>query len=324
MTSDGTHSYTWDARNHLKQIDSGATASFVYDSFGRRTSKSILGTQTGFLYDGLNPVQELSGTNVTANSLMGGVDEVFQRTDSAGARSFLTDALGSSIALADSTGTLQTQYTFDPFGNTTTSGGATTNSFAYTGRELDATELYFYRARYYNPLVQRFISEDPSDILGGINLYAYAGDNPIRFRDPLGLNPSPGRSGNPWRWVWVPEGNGEPGHYVLVRPSEPPPTDAQRIKQLAPLIVQGAGGIGDPETIGLFYVTSATAGGCAAIGQVCVAIITTGSIIVESLNPNPEIGPPNEHVDPGEPGEGGSYNEPPPISGPPTSGPPLY
>jgi len=52
MTSDGTHSYAWDARNRLSAIDSGTTASFTYDPFGRRGSKTIGGTQTGFLYDG--------------------------------------------------------------------------------------------------------------------------------------------------------------------------------------------------------------------------------------------------------------------------------
>jgi hypothetical protein len=98
MTSDGTHSYTWDARNQLSKIDSGNTASFGYDPFGRRYNKNILGTTTSFLYDGLNVVQEVIGGTNTANSLTGGIDEVFQRTDSAGARSFLTDALGSTLA----------------------------------------------------------------------------------------------------------------------------------------------------------------------------------------------------------------------------------
>jgi hypothetical protein len=80
--------------------------SFQYDPFGRRVSKTI-GGSTQYLYDGANPVQELSGSSASANLLAGGVDEYFQRTDSAGARHFLTDALGSTLALADSTGALQ-------------------------------------------------------------------------------------------------------------------------------------------------------------------------------------------------------------------------
>src|SRR6266705_4250151 len=91
MTSDGTHSYAWDARNRLNQIDLGNTASFTYDPFGRRATKNILATTTSFLYDDANAVQEVIGGSNTANSLMGGVDEVFQRADSAGARSVLTD-----------------------------------------------------------------------------------------------------------------------------------------------------------------------------------------------------------------------------------------
>jgi RHS repeat-associated protein len=188
MTSDGTHSYTWDARNRLSQIDSGTTASFTYDPFKRRTSKTITSTQTGFLYDRGNPVQELSGSAVTANSLMGGIDEAFQRTDSSGARSFLTDALGSTLGLTDQTGTVQTTYSFDAFGDTTTSGSSTTNSFGYTGRELDGTGLYYYRARYYNPSMGRFLSEDPIGLRGGFNRYAYVADSPTRYIDPSGMD----------------------------------------------------------------------------------------------------------------------------------------
>src|SRR5216683_5773746 len=186
LTSDGTNTYTWNARNQLVTISGGASASFQYDPFGRRVSKTI-GGMTQYLYDGANPVQELSGTTASANLLTGGLDEYFQRTDLAGARSFLTDALGSTLALADSSGNLQTQYTFEPFGNTSTTGAATTNSFAYTGRELDATGLYFYRARYYNPALQRSISEDPLGFRGGdANLYGYVWNSPLNFIDPLG------------------------------------------------------------------------------------------------------------------------------------------
>ncbi|HYL83776.1 MAG TPA: RHS repeat-associated core domain-containing protein [Candidatus Angelobacter sp.] len=188
LTSDGTNTYTWNARNQLVSVSGGVTASFQYDAFGRRVSKTI-GVTTQFLYDGANPVQEISGGSASANLVTGGVDEYFQRTDSAGARSFLTDALGSTLALADSTGTLQTSYTFEPFGSTSVTGAATTNGFAYTGRELDASGLYFYRARYYSPYLDRFISEDPLGLAGGdTNLYGYVFNSPVNFVDPLGFD----------------------------------------------------------------------------------------------------------------------------------------
>jgi RHS repeat-associated protein len=187
MTSDGTHSYAWDARNHLSQIDGGATATFTYDPFGRRVSKTILAAGTSFLYDGLNAVQELSGTTPTANLLAGYEDEYFQRTDAGGSRNMLTDALGSSVSLSDSSGAVQTSYVYEPYGNTTTTGSASTNTFEYTGRENDNTGLYFYRNRYYAPQLARFISEDPLGFKGGINIYAYVGDSPTNFTDPDGL-----------------------------------------------------------------------------------------------------------------------------------------
>ena len=71
---------------------------------------------------------------------------------------------------------------------TDASGTASSNSFEYTGRENDSTGLYFYRARYYNPGLQRFVSEDPIGLAGGINQYGYVEGNPISRIDPEGLS----------------------------------------------------------------------------------------------------------------------------------------
>jgi RHS repeat-associated protein len=183
--------------------------SFQYDPLGRRVAKSILTTTTRYLYDGANPVQELSGSTPTANFIAGGVDEYFQRTDSVGAANFMTDVLGSTLALTNSSGTNLAQYTYEPFGNTTVNGGSA-STYQYTGRENDGTGVYFYRARYYSPTLQRFISEDPIGFLGsGPNLYAYASNSPTNFGDPGGTI---GGVLPVWSWLFGPgAGNPLPG-----------------------------------------------------------------------------------------------------------------
>jgi RHS repeat-associated protein len=194
LISDGANTYTWDARDRLVGISGGTTASFTYDPTGRRASKTIAGTTTQFLYDGPNPVQELSGTGtVLANLLTGlGIDEYFTRTDGSGRSTLLADALGSIFALTDDAGAVQTQYTYEPFGNTTASGQASGSSFQYTGRENDGAGLYYYRARYFGTGPQRFLSEDPLRSGGGdFNLYAYVLNSPTNRIDPKGLSGSP-------------------------------------------------------------------------------------------------------------------------------------
>ena len=190
LTSDGTDTFVWNARNQLTSMSGpGLTASFVYDPFGRRVKKTVNGVARDFLYDGVNPIQELSGASIVASHLTGlGIDEYFSRTDSAGTRTFLTDALGATVALTDNTGTVQTEYTYEPFGETTATGAASTNPFQFTGRENDGTTgLYYYRARYYHPVLQRFISEDPIGFAGeDVNLYAYVGNDPVNAIDPDG------------------------------------------------------------------------------------------------------------------------------------------
>jgi RHS repeat-associated protein len=164
LISDGVRSYVWDARNQLASITgTGTTASFRYDALGgRRIRKTVNGTTTEFLYGGLNVMQELSGGTPTANLLTGlGIDDYFLRTDAHGAQILLFDALGSTLGLLDTNGVLQTEYTYGPFGETTATGASRPNPFQYTGRENDATGLYYYRARYYSPTLRRFISEDP-------------------------------------------------------------------------------------------------------------------------------------------------------------------
>ena len=193
MTADGKgNAYTWNARRQLTRIDQGVmvVASFKYDAMGRRVSK-IVGSaaEVKYLYDGSDPVQEKQGATTT-NLLTGlGTDERFARDDTGGRSYFLTDALSSTIALTDTNGAIQQRYSYDPYGKVKLSNPASTltNPYQYTGRENDGTGLNFYRARYYSPTLHRFISEDPIQLVGGPNGYAYVGGNPILLSDPSGL-----------------------------------------------------------------------------------------------------------------------------------------
>jgi YD repeat-containing protein len=108
LTGDGTYTYIYGNRNQLNQIKQGGTvvATIAYDGLGRRRAK-VTSTATQYLYDWLNPVQELNGATppaVTANLLTGlGIDEYFTRKDSSGnLSSFLRDALGSTVGLVGS------------------------------------------------------------------------------------------------------------------------------------------------------------------------------------------------------------------------------
>jgi RHS repeat-associated protein len=94
----------------------------------------------------------------------------------------------------NSSGALANTYTYDSFGNVTASTGTVASPFQFTAREFDPeTGLYYYRARYYDAVTGRFLSEDPARFAGGTTFYEYAANNPALFVDwsgncPVDLN----------------------------------------------------------------------------------------------------------------------------------------
>jgi RHS repeat-associated protein len=220
LTESGqTTTYTWDARDRLVALSGpGLSASFTYDADRRRTSKTTSGFSTTFLYDGVDVIKEVAG-GATVSYLRGlGIDEHLARIDdSAGTSCYVPDALGSTVALTDGGGAVPTEYTYELFGRTVASGAASANAFQFTGRENDGTGLYYYRARYLAPWSPRFAQEDPAERAGAApNLYEYAGNGPVNFVVPLGLQatappvaiPRPGPVGPPFPIplppLWIP------------------------------------------------------------------------------------------------------------------------
>ena len=165
------------------------TTTFRYDPFGRRIQKSgPLGT-TNYLYDGANIVEEVDGAaNILARFLHGPrVDQPLAQGLSGTVSNYESDGLGSITSVTDSSETVQTTYNYDAFGNSSSTTGTLTNSLRYAGREFDQeTNLYFNRARYYDPSSGRFLSEDRLWFSDTPNLFIYSLNNPARLRDPWG------------------------------------------------------------------------------------------------------------------------------------------
>ncbi|MGB4115970.1 MAG: RHS repeat-associated core domain-containing protein [Polaromonas sp.] len=120
--------------------------------------------------------------------------KLFFTYDGFGRRIYLTNALNCVIAqLSDDNanpGALQNSYGYSPYGQSTTVGPDTTNNpIQYTSRENDQAGLNFYRGRYYDPILKRFISEDPAGLTAGLNGYRYVNNAPTEFSDPDGELP---------------------------------------------------------------------------------------------------------------------------------------
>lgn len=97
------------------------------------------------------------------------------------------DALGSVVALSDSAGDTVQLYDYDVYGNFAASDQTHSNPYLFTGRRYDTeSDLYYYRARYYNPTTGRFLQTDPIGYEDGTNWYVYCGNNPFCYTDPSG------------------------------------------------------------------------------------------------------------------------------------------
>ncbi len=190
-----TWNYSWDAENRLIKAASslGKNIEYSYYEDGMLGSKKNLSSSDTryYIYDGIHCIAEYDGANGFIKEYIYGpqIDEVLCSIDEySSARYYHQDALQSVAAITDSFRNKIAAYEYDVYGKIIDSTGSLENEILYTGRWLDSdTNLYYYRARWYDAEVGRFISRDPIGVAGGINLYGYVGNAVVTAVDPLGL-----------------------------------------------------------------------------------------------------------------------------------------
>ncbi len=99
------------------------------------------------------------------------------------------DGRGSVTMLTRPDQAIANRYVYDDFGRFRSKTEGISNAYGFTGRETDVLGLLYYRARYYDPDVGRFLTRDPAGMADGTNLYAYVGNNPVNRVDPSGRLP---------------------------------------------------------------------------------------------------------------------------------------
>jgi len=178
----------------MPSLGSWSTIVYTYDPAGRRIEKKVDGTtQVKYVYDGDHILAEYNNAGTLLRKYVHGpcTDEPICMIEACGTYAgtfyYHFDALGSVVGLTNSGGNMVELYEYSVYGQVAASDENHPNRFMFTGREFDKdTGLYYYRARYYNPEIGRFLQTDPIGYGDGMNMYRYCRNSPVISCDPSG------------------------------------------------------------------------------------------------------------------------------------------
>ncbi len=182
----------YDGFNQLIKTSTGdVTAEYTYDGTGLRTSKNVNGTVTNQIWDGDQIALETNESGNIKNKYVRGINLIYGEEELANKKFYLFNGHGDVTQLTDISGNVIKDYDYDAFGNEKNPDVNDTNVYRYSGEYFDKeTGTIYLRARYYDPGIGRFITEDSvrgtsNDPLS-LNLYTYCGNNPVNYVDPSG------------------------------------------------------------------------------------------------------------------------------------------
>ncbi len=188
-TSKGGVANTWDYEHRLTSVG-GAAAQYFYDGVGNRLRATRSGVSTRYIYDkGGNLLAETNNAGAITRYYIHG-QGMLAFVEGSTAYTYHHDAVGNTVAVTDGSGVVKNAYAYTSYGRVTNKTEAVAQPFQFAGQFGVMTEtngLLYMRARYYDPKIGRFLSEDPAGFDGGLNLYAYVGGNPVMGVDPTGL-----------------------------------------------------------------------------------------------------------------------------------------
>ncbi len=198
-------SFDYNTENRLETVKDnvGATvASYYYDPFGRRLYKEVAGTRTYFMYAAEGLISELDSAGVVTQAYgytpqsTYGTSPLYTKT-SAGYAYYQLDHLGTPQQMVNKTGSVVWKAKALSFGDTTVTVNTVTNNLRFPGQYYDAeTQQHYNYFRDYDPNTGRYVQSDPIGLTGGLNTYVYAINNPVLYKDTLGLLYAPQYSGN--------------------------------------------------------------------------------------------------------------------------------
>jgi RHS repeat-associated protein len=205
LTYDGYNTLSYDVENRMVQAENLAwgTSTYLYDPLGQRKQKVVGGNTampvaTDFVLAGGEEIADYYESSATWRLTVrgaGGLPLVTVVPAAGGGSEEIVyvhhDMKGSTVALTVPGGTGPSDtYTYSDYG---APQSGTWLAYQYAGYRYDSeTGLYHVRARYYSPALGRFLQSDPSGFSGGLNLYAYAGNDPVNLEDPTGESPDGG------------------------------------------------------------------------------------------------------------------------------------